>query len=99
MVGVSLSPMHNVGIYRPHWAIYQNVLIGNNHVQKNQRAQKTYSECQNFIANGVWPMMMQRWQMKTGQSVTVNRSDVQSELQSVYKNLMGFFFFSNNEII
>jgi hypothetical protein len=34
MVGVSLSPMHNVGIYRTHWAIYQNVLIGKHHEKK-----------------------------------------------------------------
>jgi len=36
MVGVSLSPMHNVGIYRTHWAIYQNVVIGNNHEKKSK---------------------------------------------------------------
>ena len=40
MVGVSLSPMHNVGIYRTHWAIYQNVLIGNNHVQIKSKGTK-----------------------------------------------------------
>ena len=65
MVGVLLFFMYNVGIHRTHRTIYQNVLIGNNHEKKNQRAQKTYSECQNFKANGVWPIMTHRWPMKT----------------------------------
>ena len=36
-------------------------------MKKKSKWKKTYSECQNFIANGVWPIMTQQWQMKTGQ--------------------------------
>jgi hypothetical protein len=35
MSGVSLSPMHNVGIYRTHWAIEKNDITGWN--EKNIR--------------------------------------------------------------
>jgi len=35
-----VGPMHNVVIHRTHWAIYQNVLIRQNHVQIKSKGTK-----------------------------------------------------------
>jgi len=69
MSGVSLFPMHNVGIYRTHWAIQKNYngkesLNGN---QKKEWKNKHIKSDKTSKKKAVWPIVTRWWPMKEGE--------------------------------